>query len=200
MIGSSLSVRLLIARTYQLKKKLFFLRKYVGGPAKKAYLKDISLSQLRVRIMLPGMYSRTDLVIPLLLANHIVTRYTSWHKINPKDGEDLREFVDFLSSVESAMPYVQGLQVLNDCVENQRIAAKLPDWLSSGWNRTVTKYQDEHKMFPDFGYFIRFLSMEARIACNPITSLQAIKPTDQEKVKANTTRKSYISTKSQLQC
>lgn len=35
-------------------------------------------------------------------------------------------------------------------------------------------------MFPGFSYFIRFLNMEARIACNPITSLQAIKPTEQE--------------------
>ena len=32
------------------------------------------------------------------------------------DSEDLCEFVDFLSSVESAMPYVQGLQALNDFV------------------------------------------------------------------------------------
>lgn len=81
------------------------------------------------------------------------------------------------------MPYVRGLQALNDCVENQRIAIKLPDWLSARWNRAVTLYQDEHKMFPDFRYFVRFLNVEARIACNPITSLHAIRPTDQERSK-----------------
>ena len=77
------------------------------------------------------------------------------------------------------MPYVQGLQVLNDCVENQRMVSKLPDWLSSHWIRTVTEYQDEYKMFPSFSHFVKFLNKEARIACNPITSLQAIKLTEQ---------------------
>ncbi len=81
------------------------------------------------------------------------------------------------------MPYVQGLQTLNDCVENQRIALKLPDWLSSRWNREATIYQDGHKMFPDFRYFVRFLNMEARIACNPITSFYAVKSADQERSK-----------------
>lgn len=90
----------------------------------------------------------------------------SWHKIATKD---LREFVDFLSSVESAMPYVQGLQALNDCVENQRMSTKLPEWLSACWNRVVTEFQDNHKRFPDFKYFVRFLNKEARISCNPIT-------------------------------
>lgn len=79
------------------------------------------------------------------------------------------------------MPYVQGLQALNDCVENQKV--KLPDWLSLRWNRAVTMYQDEHKMFPDFRYFAGFLNMKAWIACNTITSLHAIKPTDQERSK-----------------
>ncbi len=79
------------------------------------------------------------------------------------------------------MPYVQGLQALNVCVENQRISAKLPEWLSSRWNRAVTKFQDEYKGFPDFKYFVEFLNKEARIACNPITSLQTIKPVEQER-------------------
>lgn len=75
------------------------------------------------------------------------------------------------------MPYVQGLLVLNDCVENQKIARKLSDWLSSRWN--VTIYQDEHKMFPNFGYFIRFLIRFLNIS----QSLLAIKPTEWENSK-----------------
>ena len=35
---------------------------------------------------------------------------------------------------------------------SQVITAKLPDGLSSHWNREVTTYQDGHKMFPDFGH------------------------------------------------
>ncbi len=117
---------------------------------------------------------------PYVVGKSYRDKIQSQHKVTTKDNI-IREFVDFLSSVESAMPYVQGLQVLNVCVENQRISAKLPEWLSSHWNRAVTKFQDEYKGFPDFKYFVEFLNKEARIAWNPITSLQAIKPVEQER-------------------
>lgn len=50
---------------------------------------------------------------PFIIDKSYCDKIHSWHKIGPKDSEDLREFVVFLSSVESAMPYVQGLQALN---------------------------------------------------------------------------------------
>lgn len=163
-------------------EKLFFLRKYVGGTAKRAieghFLATTETAYCAAWDILEDRFGN-----PFIIAKSYRDKIHSWHKIGPKDSEHLREFVDFLSSVESAMPYVQGLQALNDCVENQRIAIKLPDWLSARWNRAVTFYQDEHKMFPDFRYFVRFLNVEARIACNPITSLHAIRPTDQERSK-----------------
>ncbi|KAI2643068.1 Dihydroorotase [Labeo rohita] len=154
-------------------EKLFFLLKYVSGTAKIAikghFLVGTEAAYIAAWNMLEDRLYRNKI--------------QSWHKIATKDTNDLREFVDFLSSVESAMPYVQSLQALNDCVENQRISAKLPEWLSSRWNRAVTKFQDEYKGFPDFKYFVEFLNKEARIACNPITSLQAIKPVEQERFK-----------------
>ncbi len=163
-------------------EKLFFLRKYVGGSAKRAieghFLVGTETAYRAAWDILEDRFGN-----PFIVAKSYRDKIHAWHKISPKDSENLREFVDFLSSVESAMPYVQGLQTLNDCVENQRIALKLPDWLSSRWNREATIYQDGHKMFPDFRYFVRFLNMEARIACNPITSFYAVKSTDQERLK-----------------
>lgn len=163
-------------------EKLFFLRKYVGGSAKRAieghFLVGTETAYRAAWDILEDRFGNSFIV-----AKSYRDKIHTWHKIGPKDSENLREFVDFLSSVESAMPYVQGLQTLNDCVENQKIAVKLPDWLSSRWNREATIYQDEHKMFPDFRYFVRFLSVEARIACNPITSLYAVKQIDQERTK-----------------
>ncbi len=163
-------------------EKLFFLRKYVGGSAKRAieghFLVGTETAYRAAWDILEDRFGN-----PFIVAKSYRDKIHAWHKISPKDSENLREFVDFLSSVESAMPYVQGLQTLNDCVENQRIALKLPDWLSSRWNREATIYQDGHKMFPDFRYFVRFLNMEARIACNPITSFYAVKSTDQERSK-----------------
>ncbi|XP_026094281.1 uncharacterized protein LOC113066585 [Carassius auratus] len=163
-------------------EKLFFLRKYVGGPAKRAieghFVAGTEMAYTAAWNILDDRFGN-----PFVVGKSYRDKIQSWHKIAAKDSKDLQEFVDFLSSVESAMPYVQGLQALNDCVENQRILAKLPDWLSSRWNRAVTKFQDEYKGFPDFKYFVEFLNKEARIACNPITSLQAIKPAEQERFK-----------------
>ncbi len=178
-----LSFRTLIDRkNLPAQEKLFFLRKYVSGPAKKAieghFLVGTEAAYMAAWNILEDRFGN-----PFVVGKSYRDKIQSWHKIATKDTKDLREFVDFLSSVESAMPYVQGLQALNDCVENQRISAKLPEWLSSRWNRAVTKFQDEYKGFPDFKYFVEFLNKEARIACNPITSLQAIKPVEQDRFK-----------------
>ncbi|XP_065140047.1 uncharacterized protein [Paramisgurnus dabryanus] len=163
-------------------EKLFFLRKYVSGPVKRAieghFLVGTETAYTAAWNILNDRFGN-----PFVVGNSYRDKIQSWHKIATKETKDLREFVDFLSSVESAMPYVQGLQALNDCVENQRISAKLPEWLSSRWNRAATKFQDECGRFPDFKYFVEFLNKEARIACNPITSLQAIKPAEQERTK-----------------
>lgn len=128
-------------------EKLLFLRKYVGGKAKRAieghFLAATETTYCAAWDILEDRFGN-----PFIIAKSYRDKIHSWHKIGPKDSEHLREFVDFLSSVESAMPYVQGLQSLHDCVENQRIAIKLPDWLSARWNRSVTLYQDEHKNVP----------------------------------------------------
>ncbi|KAK7884095.1 hypothetical protein WMY93_027218 [Mugilogobius chulae] len=74
------------------------------------------------------------------------------------------------------MPHIQGLQVLNDCEENQKLLTKLPDWITSRWNRYVTEQLDKGKDYPSFYEFASFISKEARIACNPVSSLYALKP------------------------
>lgn len=109
-------------------------------------LKKHNAAQARLQVYSETAYCAAWAILedrfgnPFIIAKSYRDKIHSWHKIGPKDSEHLREFVDFLSSVESAMPYVQGLQALNDCVENQRIAIKLPDWLSARWNRAVTFY------------------------------------------------------------
>lgn len=73
------------------------------------------------------------------------------------------------------MSQIKGLEVLNDCNENQKILSKLPDWLDSAWNRQVIEIEEETKTFPTFSRFVKFLTREAKIACNPVTSLHALK-------------------------
>ncbi|XP_035530714.1 uncharacterized protein LOC118337722 [Morone saxatilis] len=99
-------------------EKLFFLRKYVGGSAKRAieghFLVGTETAYLAAWDILEDRFGN-----PFIVAKSYRDKIYTWHKIGPKDTENLREFVDF-PSVESAMPYVQGLQTLNDCVENQK--------------------------------------------------------------------------------
>ncbi|XP_055068032.2 uncharacterized protein [Misgurnus anguillicaudatus] len=160
-------------------EKLYFLRKYVGGVAKRA-IEGYSLVKTEEAYCAAWDILDDRFGNSFIVGKAYRDKIHSWHKISSKDNEDLREFADFLTSVTAAMPYVQGLQTLNDCVEIQRIVAKLPDWLSSRWNRTATVFQDEHNAFPDFKSFVQFLNKEARIVCNPITSLQALKSIEQE--------------------
>ncbi len=73
------------------------------------------------------------------------------------------------------MPHVQGLGVLDDCEENQKLLQKLPDWITTRWNRYVTKVIEEGKLYPSFSEFSDFVAEEAHIACNPVSSLHALK-------------------------
>ena len=47
--------------------------------------------------------------------------------------------------------------------------------MSTRWNRKVTEHLDERQSYPNFAEFVKFLQKEARIACNPITSLGVLK-------------------------
>ena len=116
-----------------------------------------------------------------------------WPKLNIKDCTGLQRYADILKSCLDAMPHINGLQVLNDCKENQKIVSKLPDILIARWSRIVTEYMDEHAAYPLFSRFVSFVEREARIACNPIASFAAVKgqvhnfkPNKEEKNKART--------------
>ncbi|KAJ8403846.1 hypothetical protein AAFF_G00347140 [Aldrovandia affinis] len=51
------------------------------------------------------------------------------------------------------MPHVQGLKVLDDCEENQKLLQKLPDWATTRWNRHVTRELNAGKPYPSFKAF-----------------------------------------------
>ncbi|XP_054866973.1 uncharacterized protein LOC129349027 [Amphiprion ocellaris] len=163
-------------------EKLFFLQRYVGGPAKEAleghFLGDSEHSYYAAWDLLNERYGE-----PFVVAEAFRDKLHTWPKIGPKDSTELRKFVDFLRSCESAIVHNESLRVLDDGLENQKLASKLPDWLSTRWNRKATQYQLEHRRFPSFSYFVTFLSMDASIACNPIASYNALRPGEADKAK-----------------
>ncbi|XP_069379882.1 uncharacterized protein [Paralichthys olivaceus] len=153
--------------------KLHYLKKYVGGPARKT---------------LDGIFYRNDEEAykdawnrlnqrygqPFVIQRAFREKLANWPKIHPRDAEGLRAFADFLHSCQEAMPYVKGLDILNDCEENQKLVQKLPDWAASQWNRKATQVMTDKQEFPNFQDFVIFIVTEAEIACNPITSFHAL--------------------------
>ncbi|XP_073766183.1 uncharacterized protein isoform X2 [Danio rerio] len=170
-------------------EKIFYLRRYVGDSVKKAleghFLLGTDSAYCSAWKILEERYGN-----PFLIAKSFREKLYAWPKIGPKESLELQEFVDFLRSCEAAIPQIKELEVLNDCNENQKILAKLPDWLTSRWNREVMETEENTKTFPSFSQFVKFLTKEAKIVCNPITSLYALKSSDKEGTRTLKTRSS----------
>ena len=88
------------------------------------------------------------------------------------------------------MQTIKDLTILNDYMENQKLLAKLPDWLISRWNREATREMKEHKRYPDFKTFTAFINAEADLASNPISSCNAVKEVGTASVKTHQAPKS----------
>ncbi len=67
------------------------------------------------------------------------------------------------------MVHIKALEILNDYNENRKILSKLLEWLTVRWNHKVIKIEEEISQFPSFSQFVKFLTREVKIACNPIT-------------------------------
>ena len=111
-------------------------------------------------------------------------KLASGPKIGPKDNVELREFPDLLRGCSAAISQIKSLEILNDCGENQQRLTKLPDWLTARWNRKVIETDEDTHDFLSFSqFFVKFGVKEAKISCNPVTSLYALKSSDNDKVK-----------------
>ncbi|KAI4893045.1 hypothetical protein NFI96_006436 [Prochilodus magdalenae] len=157
--------------------KLYYLKKYVSGPARKTldgtFYRNDDDAYRDAWNKLDHRYGQ-----PFAIQRAFRERLANWPKINSKDATELRDFSDFLNACLEAMPHVKGLQILNDCEENQKLVQKLPDWAASRWNRQVTQILNHSQEFPNFQEFVTFVSMEAEVACNPITSFHALRSSE----------------------
>ena len=151
--------------------KLYYLKKYVSGPAHNClegtFYRSDDDAYRDAWNKLNQRYSQ-----PFVIQRAFRDKLSKWPKIQPKDAEGLRTFSDFRNACQQAMPHVKGLEILSDCEENQKLIRKVPDWLASRWNRTIALL--EGREFATFEDFTNFVSLEAEIACNPVTSLYAL--------------------------
>lgn len=148
------------------KERLYYLRKYLGGSAKKA-VEGFLLVGTDEAYDSAWQLLEKRFGDPFTIGKCFRDKLQSWPKISSKDRCELREFADFLKSCEAAMPRIKTLEVLNDCMESQRILLKLPDWLVSRWNRKAKEMRQTNGDYPAFQTFVEFMSTEADLACDP---------------------------------
>ncbi|CAI5682991.1 unnamed protein product [Oreochromis niloticus] len=158
--------------------RLFYLRKYISGEARSVlegsfYRKDDQAYD-QAWEALNARYGH-----PFVIQRAFREKLNNWPKIGSRESLKLRQFSDFLTACSNAMPYIKELQVLNDCEENQKLLQKLPDWVTSRWNRHVTVQLRQTEEYPSFKQFADFVAQEAEVACNPVTSFHALKHTEE---------------------
>ena len=180
-------------------ERLYYLSKFTADEAKEAVggllPLDTKEAYIEAKKTLASRFGD-----PFLVSNAYRRKISEWPRILPKDGPGLRRFSDFLQHCYTAMHSIKYLEVLNDPEENQKMLRKLPNHLVSRWSRIVDKRIGEEReedqsredsgvpegnareaKYPPFEEFCRFLKTEARIACNPITSLQTTKEEEDSK-------------------
>ncbi|XP_053398193.1 uncharacterized protein LOC123532323 [Mercenaria mercenaria] len=149
-------------------EKIYYLKKYIGGPVREVvenyFLLTSSDSYDEAKKLLDERYGD-----PYVLANAFREKLEKWPKIAPRDGQGLKVLCD------TAVRSIGSLRCLDDDRENRKLLLKLPDWVVTRWNRSVVKWKDQNNSFPPFSEFVKFIVSEAKIACDPITSLQSLK-------------------------
>nr|BDT62739.1 MAG: hypothetical protein [Metapenaeus ensis nimavirus] len=113
-----------------------------------------------------------------------------WPKVSINNGSALMKFSDYLQNCKTAMNSIPYLSTLNDPSENQKMLYKLPNPIVERWNKLVNKEMSLNVKvegenisqgllykgdFPSFKRFCGFIRKEALDACNPITSVTAVK-------------------------
>ena len=152
-------------------EKIHYLRRYLDGEAKECvegmFLFNTETAYQKALELLDKRFG-SDFAISEAFRDKLY----SWPKIRKSDSNGIRRFSDFIQQCDLAKCSIKGLECLSDCRENRKMLTKLPDYIIEKWNRIISDY---HGYFPPFSQFASFIAKEADIACNPITSLNAVR-------------------------
>ncbi|KAG7518954.1 hypothetical protein JOB18_048112 [Solea senegalensis] len=139
-------------KSIQEDQKIYYLRRYVDGDAKKVidgyFLLGIASAYASAWELLNERYGN-----PFTIAQSYRDKLHAWPKMGPKDSLELRSFTDFLHS-EAAMTHITTLEILNYCNENRKILSKLPDWLMARQNQKSVEIEEQNGHFPTFSQFV----------------------------------------------
>ena len=154
-------------------EKVYYLQQYVAGEAKEAisgcFYGSNEADYQHAWDILEKCFGHS-----FKIQEAFGERLDKWPKVGSRDSNALQKYADFLRTCLDAVPHVKDLHVLNDCKENQRMAAKLHDWAITRWSRIVANAVDVSE-YPTFNQFVTFVEREVGAACNPIASVHAIR-------------------------
>ncbi|KAF6023166.1 hypothetical protein EB796_018528 [Bugula neritina] len=149
--------------------KMHVLKQHVDGPAREAISGLCSLHTLaayqKARIILKERFGSEFTV-----ANEFRKKINAWPKMKPHEHKQIQSFSDFLTHCEIAATDIKELEILNDCEKNLELMSKLPDNMINRWKREVTTHRKNHRSYPSFSQFVKFVQTEAEILNDPITS------------------------------
>ena len=116
-------------------------------------------------------------------------------KEGPNMGKQIRELRDVCHSVNSNIPTVDNLKVM-DYQEGQRpVVEKLPNLIATRWRKYGTKYQAENfDKHPPFSIFLKFLNVVVGEFCNDSFDYIGTTRRAEEKSKPVTTSRVLITT------
>ena len=162
-------------RSLSAPEKLVYLKKYLGGKALECVSGYLLLSSddnayLEARQVLEERFGSQ-----YAISDSFRDKLESWPKIQAAtNGNALRQYADFLRQCVAAKITAPGLNILDDPRILKDLVKVLPAELIKRWSRTAGSYRLSHDDYPSFEYYSEFVSAEASIACDTVTSLDAI--------------------------
>lgn len=177
-------------------EKVYYLSKYLDGPAKQAVSGYLHLPTEEAfqsaKLLLDKRYGD-----PYCVANAYRDKLDAWPKIMLNDGYALRDLADFLQQCAVAMNSNPSLSILDDERETKKLLLKLPRTVTERWNRSkVAPYKQKHGKYPPFSDFVEFMTTEGEFACDPVSSAQALSSSKPEVKTSNSAEDKWKTSRS----
>ncbi|KAL8568255.1 hypothetical protein ACOMHN_040829 [Nucella lapillus] len=154
--------------------KMLILREHIDGPARQAvgdlYYELSKASYLRALEILESRFGED-----YSIAESLKSKLESWPEVKPNDCAALTNFADYLRQCQAMSKKINGLGILNDPSDINKLILKIPRPLAHVWSRKVEKSKRETRLYPSFETFVDFLHFESN-ALQHVPFLRPRKP------------------------
>ena len=162
---------LVIERYQKTADRIYYLRKYTGGEARKAIEGHLALNT-------EAAYHQSWTILNerygdrIRLARSFSQRLEKWPRVT--DAKSMQSFVDFIVQYEATMETLVGLKAFDDPVSQEPIIEKLTRETKRAWAKRVDNYRygngvsSPRDSYPGFRDLCEFLRRQSRIWNNPV--------------------------------